>query len=193
MCSSNHSGWEPYSLFHSQAKTGEISGMIMSFRDKEWGLYSKCCEKSFRALRREKGVQESSLMQCPVWFSCRHRQGQCYHHGMPVTSVWSVFSQKSVTVELFPRGAEGIRHAAWKKDRKIDFILLALLIFIVSFVFIEKKDSSFFLFKSFLARISQVSLFTQLCLKSRINIFSRKILTCLIMVIIYYLFSSGAE
>lgn len=62
---------------------------------------------------------------------------------------------------------------AWKKDRKMDFSILVKFIFIVSFLFIEKKDSSFSLFKSFLARISR---FTCLCLKSRINIFSRKIL-----------------
>lgn len=82
--------------------------MIISFRDKERGLYSRCCEKYFRALRREKGVQKSSLMQ---WSRLIFLQAQA----RSVLSAWNAcnvcvkcFFQKAVEVELFPRGAEGI-------------------------------------------------------------------------------------
>lgn len=42
----------PISYFIPKQKLMK-SGMIRGFREKEWGLYSRCCEKYFWALRKE--------------------------------------------------------------------------------------------------------------------------------------------
>lgn len=80
----------------------------------------------------------------PVWFSCRHRQGQCYHHGMPVTSVWSVFSQKISDSGAVPKGSWGHPTPSMEERQENRFYSFGVTYFYCFFYF-HWKEGFFFL------------------------------------------------
>lgn len=147
MCSSNHSGLEFSSLFHSQEKTHEIAGMMVSFRDKEKGSL----QQMLKILQgSEEGERSWEILPyAMVLFDFPAGTGKVSVISMEFQScLWEGFFLKSSESGAVPKGSWGDPTSsmvkAWKKGRKTDFITLKLFIFIV-FLFIE-KDSSFFPF-----------------------------------------------
>lgn len=86
--------------------------------------------------RRE--FRNPPLCNGPVWFSCRHRQGRCYQHGMSVQSVFSKKQWKWSCSRGELRGSD-TRHGQSVEERQENRFYYFGVVYFLLFLFFPLK------------------------------------------------------